>query len=290
MQRTMENHSRPGGGGGRNHPSNRNRKSKNKRSRKRDNSRRNGGSGSRGGGNNNNKRNKGPPSPPQTKVVIRNIGDLNKYGCIKDVIELIRSVIEGANQKLSVTTSRIIQLDEASVECLIREEEAVLKAEAEKAMKESSNGHKEEENPIENDNQKADENGEEVAPEVAGEAPADDTLDKSEKSAHAVVSSVATETPSLNLGARLVYIVPPKQTRRRGIKPGCAYLVISGPTIEAKDPPPVVPTSDPTPSDPSKEEKKESNEEKEEEETGASWSLVVTWATSKFKTDTLWSN
>jgi len=40
--------------------------------------------------------------------------------------------------------------------------------------------------------------------------------------------------------ARVMYVLPPKETRRRGIKPGCAYLVISGPRIESKDLPAAV--------------------------------------------------
>lgn len=264
-----------GGGGGRHNPS-RNRKSKKQRARKRDNSRRNGGGGNRGGGNNgNNKRNKGPPSPPQTKIVVRNIGDVTKHGSAKEVIELIRSIIQGANQKLAATTSRIIQLDETSVECLIQEEEAVLKAkqEEEEAKKkeeeqkaEESAGHDNNEAKETEGDVEADANPQpETTPAAEEEKPS--TIEKPssnprEKSDASMPS--ATEPSTTNLGARLVYVVPPKQTRRRGIKPGCAYLVISGPSIEAKDPVVTPAPVEPAPSDSAKEEKKESVEEQEQ--------------------------
>lgn len=277
----MENHNRPsgGGGGGRSNQS-RNRKSKNKRSRKRDNSRRN--SNAKGGGNNNsNNRKKGPPSPPQTKVVIRNIGDVNKFGSVKEVMELIRFVIDAANQKLAAAAtgaSRIIHLDEASVDYLIQEEDAMLKAEVEASVKkESSNGQEEDAPTGEHDNENAttnDEISDDANPGNKVEPPADqptykETVVKSEEEEQNTPPPVP-EASTTNLGARVVYIVPPKQTRRRGIKPGCAYLVISGPRIEAKEPVvvPIVPSDPvPVPCDPAKEEKKESNDDGEKEPT-----------------------
>jgi Smg-4/UPF3 family len=169
---------------------------------------------------------------------------------------MIRTMIENSNQKMVATNSRSIQLDEASVEYLIQEEEAILKA-AEEPTKKAPNGQESAAEEHDNDNAKTSENGEE---ETSKEEPVEES-EVNRRPKEAAGSGSVTETATTNLGARIVYIVPPKQTRRRGIKPGCAYLVISGPTIEAKEPTLVAPTPAEPPTDPSKEEKKEPNDE-----------------------------
>jgi hypothetical protein len=219
------------GGGGRNNA--RTRKSKKNRSRRRDNNSRRSTGG--GGGKRGARRGKGAPAPPQTKILIRNIGDATKHGSVEGMVGLIRSFLDGANQKLLSLTSRIVQLHEASTAGLIRGAEAVKKAQEEANTKNSDANEivenygdaqigedavtEEEEKPVN------------VLPRISEKS------DGSLQDATSVALSMA-ENSTTNFGARIVYIVPPKQTRRRGVKPGCAYLLISGPRIEAKEPPP----------------------------------------------------
>ena len=260
------------GGAGKNK---RNKNPRKKRTRRRnENARRNNkkGGGSRskrgggGGGSSNNARSnakKGPPSPPQTKIVIRNIGDVKRYGSVQSVIDMIRTILECANQKMAstnaasnssstgtttTTTSLRIQLDESSVKFLLEEEREILKAlekEEEKAENTQDDGDCGDET-----NAKESGAGDEVAEE---NKPEENTISNSEKDNRqaptkfndvvrgnigaGVAVEEEREASTTNLAARVIYIVPPKETRRRGTKPGCAYLVISGPRIEAKETP-----------------------------------------------------
>ena len=258
-----------GGGGGRN-KNNRSRKRRDNRGRRRgDHPRQRGGNKSSSNNNNsssnnkNSQRNKGPPSPPQTKILVRNIGDVTKYGTVKDVITLIRSIVDGANQKLLATTSRIIQLEESSVEYLIKQEETIRKA-VEEAVA-AAKKKKEEEianasaaaetaqptTTTEEENNSS--NAEEIVPEDNDNDDPDVIINKSEdqhnedeRDAPGTSTVCTEESSTVNLSAKVIYIVPPKQTRRRGIKPGCAYIVITGPHIEVKEarPPATVPMAE----------------------------------------------
>jgi Smg-4/UPF3 family len=252
------------GGGGRSNV--RNRKSKKNRSRRRDNNSRRTTTGG-GGGRRGAKRSKGPPAPPQTKILIRNIGDATKHGSVEGIIGLIRSFLDGANQKLSSLNSRVIQLHEASTASLIQGAEAVKKAQEEGKNKKSDENVLTDTERYRNDQTVEDAVTEEEEKYDNVVLRINEKSDWSVQDAPSVALSMA-ENSTTNFGARIVYIVPPKQTRRRGVKPGCAYLVISGPRIEAKESPrPPIPSSTTgaittasSHSDPIKEEKKDVTE------------------------------
>jgi uncharacterized membrane protein YgcG len=204
---------------------------------------------------------KGPPQAPQIKVTIRNIQNAELNGTAQQVIDgLIRTLVERANEKMPVDQK--MELVQSNLEQVIMLEQAVLlaKQEAELQAKKELEEKQRQENPEANE----DDDGEEQAPdeeqqqqdnvesptEDAKEAkveeattaaaatgpaaviPAMQNLWISEKSSKH--SSTSAPTSAMGIATRVLYICPPKKTRRRGEKPGCAYLLLTAPTIEAQ--------------------------------------------------------
>lgn len=209
-----------------------------------------------------------PPAAPQIKVTIRNIQNTEQYGTAQQVIDgLIRTLVERANEKMPVdqkvelvqgNLEEVILLEQAVMQVKKDMEEKVKKELEEKLKKEFEEKLKKEkaEAPDDNDGEQVqdeeqqqqdtletpasvEDDKESIVKETATAAataaviPAMQNLWLSEKSKPS--NSVPSTT---SIAARVLYICPPKKTRRRGEKPGCAYLLLTAPTIEAKTPVP----------------------------------------------------
>jgi hypothetical protein len=142
-------------------------------------------------------------------------------------------------------------------------EEKVKKELEEKARKELKEKEQKEkaENPNGHDGEQAKDDKEQQQGTLESPAPAEDTKeamveetaavaavipamqnlwlsDKSKPNSNAINSSGPGPASTSGIAARVLYICPPKKTRRRGEKPGCAYLLLTAPNIEAKTPVP----------------------------------------------------
>jgi hypothetical protein len=220
--------------------------------------------------NRNNSAPKGPPPAPVVKVTIRNIQNAEQYGTSQKVIDgLIRTLVERANEKMPVDQK--VELVQSNLEEVILLEQNVMQVKKdleEKVKKElEEKARKELEEKAEKEKAKTpdDANGEHAKDEEEQQqdipespAPAEDTKepivedtavvavipamqnlwlsDKSKPNGYINDSSGPSTTTGI--AARVLYICPPKKTRRRGEKPGCAYLLLTAPTIEAKTPVP----------------------------------------------------
>ena len=78
----------------------------------------------------NNKQQQGPkkniaPPPPQTKLILRNIGNLEKYGTVEQILGMIQKILEISNDKNG--SQYTIEVDMASARYLIRADEMAKK-------------------------------------------------------------------------------------------------------------------------------------------------------------------
>jgi hypothetical protein len=167
-------------------------------------------------------RRSGPPPPPQLRVTCRNIGNVEKNGNVVSLGALLQAVVDKANEKLNTK----MHVDAESIEACRIVEEAVLevrqKFDEEMKCKENS------------------ETKEEVAPEMAADGnvapetvPTDTVLEETSKTAPFVNSSPssAPANNAFKISVQVLYMVPPKKTRRRGEKPGCIHLVLHAPPL-----------------------------------------------------------
>uniref|UniRef100_A0A7S3P4J0 Uncharacterized protein n=1 Tax=Amphora coffeiformis TaxID=265554 RepID=A0A7S3P4J0_9STRA len=190
---------------------------------------------------------RGPPQSPQIKITLRNIGNVERYGTVEAIADcIIRPLLEQTNERLlgaaiSTTTGgpKMILLEEESLIKLITNDKLATQARKEWKNKQSDAGGKgeDEEDTAMPDVDVAesnmvtteeDSNNKNNAEEtiVSGMKDLDMNKDKNEK-----------------IHARTLYVVPPKQTRRRGEKPGNVYLVLTTPPIPAaaiEQPPPSI--------------------------------------------------
>lgn len=192
----------------------------------------------RGGRNRKRTAPKGPPQTPQVKVTIRNIR--KPYDSCQSLGEnLLPTLLQRANAALTEPTPKMV-LDEATVQNAIRaEQEAIAKREA--WRKEQLAKH-EGEKPSEEEGDQEEEEVKEAA-EAEGDKPVEETLkvETLEETSAKIVEGIENLTIDENaVTVRVLYMVPPKQTRRRGEKPGCVYLVLTAPPIVTKTPPPPV--------------------------------------------------
>lgn len=172
---------------------------------------------------------KRPPQTPQLKVTIRNIHNADLNGTVKDVGErIIRKLIDLSNEKLGNSgTDRIfLKLDAAAFEELVEADVGARKARTEWSEKQASTEVK----------------GSETKEIIETEVLATVEIIKPE-----LLSGVVEGMEHLYLSddstvhVRVLYVVPPKKTKRRGEKSGCAYLVLTAPSIQARNPLPVHP-------------------------------------------------
>ena len=246
----------PKGGGGKGGPAKKEATPKgdgnNKRSgRKRNkrNRRRGGGGGGGTGGGAGGGGGAGRFQQPQTKVTFRSICDADKYGSVKDVIDMIDRIIESVNKDEIIQTSKTrvpIRLDRASVDELVRTEELIKEAQekAEKNLEEEKTDEKqqdgkdmndgsageegkttdESEKANANDHTKNDEgNGAETNGDIgaAGESPKATMAD--------IVKGKDPDSSVPSIVARILSVIPPKLSRRRGIRGGNAYVILTAP-------------------------------------------------------------
>ena len=169
------------------------------------------------------------------KVTFRNIDDTNRYGTVAQILEMIRIMIEKVNNENKTKAFFLpIQLEEESIQRLLQEEVlAAAAAENEANMQNEEHNDKEpmegiKEEPMEQSKEK-----------VMSEKNSVDTKSESESLKFATVVRGAVVDHATTTGpimiARALYVVPPKKSRRRGIKGGCAYLVLNGPTTTVSD-------------------------------------------------------
>jgi hypothetical protein len=223
------------------------------------------------GGNNNAP--KGPPPAPVVKVTIRNIQNAEQYGTSEKVIDgLIRTLVERANEKMPVdqkvelvqsNLEEVIMLEQNVMQVKKDLEEKVKRELEEKARKELEEKAQKEKaaNPDGDDGEQVPDEEEQQQDIPESPAPAEETTkepivedtavaavipamqniwlsDKSKSNSNSNTSSSPGPASTTGIAARILYICPPKKTRRRGEKPGCAYLLLTAPNIEAKTPVP----------------------------------------------------
>jgi hypothetical protein len=183
----------------------------------------------RGRGGNTKSEQGGPTGPkrqlptPQIRITIRNIQDAKKHATCADLKPLIGTIIDKTNEKLGTK----LVLDTAGLDRLIEQDAAVRQARiefehqlAENAVKSIPGGEDEGENKVEDD------------AEVDAKSPAEPDDKPTYASTTTVISNSSTlpEVSKTDISTRVLYIVPPKQTRRRGERPGCIYLVLTAPS------------------------------------------------------------
>jgi hypothetical protein len=186
----------------------------------------------------NNKRNKqqGPkkpnvPPPPQTKLIWRNIGNTEKHGTVEQILGMIQQIFEISNQKNS--SQYTIEIDRSAVRYLIREEELAqnyldkLQADREEKAQEEEEQEEQEEGE-ENDNELQEEEEENTNKQETEEVKP--PQEEGAKLDVVVAPKLPTSVPVIT--ARPLYVIPPKKSRRRGERGGCAYVLLTAPTID----------------------------------------------------------
>lgn len=213
----MEDHRRGGGGGG-GGVTKKKRKNKRRHNPRKHNQQQNHHPGSRG-----------PPLTPVLKVTIRKIGSLHGEDA-GSVSSMIRGLICSANEKLSVLDPKMV-LDELYLKQLIDDENvaavAAQKWKEEKEKVANVNGELKEDEVEGVVDTKAMDEGKGVYVGKFNSAP-DSLAEAMDKNLQ-----LSDEINFKNqIVARVLYIVPPKKTRRRGEKPGTVYLILTAPPIE----------------------------------------------------------
>lgn len=190
-------------------------------------------------GKRNNKRNRqqtGPkknnaPPPPQTKLILRNIGDAEKYGTVEQILGMLQKILNISNTKTGSQYS--IEVDRSSIMYLIREEESSKKflSDFEASRQTADTGN--EETTIEEGADK----------ETKQSDPKEEMNENVQEDTKLDVIVAPKQNSSIPvITARALYVNPPKKTRRRGERPGYAYVLLIAPKIEKIE----IPTSEET--------------------------------------------
>lgn len=207
----------------------------------------------------------GLPPVPQLKVLLRGIGSVDRYGTCEQMAGLLRALVNGANQQATSNNNSNhastnnnhhlslppVVVDEVSIRNAIDEEAAALQAKVEwldsqdpardRAASSSQTLTKDGEvaHSVVEDGSQPSEPRDEAAPNQPLASP---SIDAATAAAAGATTSPPTSLtagavdltfPPPSLGptivARVLYMVPPKKTRRRGDKPGCLYVVLHMP-------------------------------------------------------------
>ena len=181
--------------------------------------------------NNGNRQQRGGLNNQTLKVTIRNIINCES---VKEIVDIIREILEKAN--VSLTTK--ILLDEASIQKLLRTEELIMEAKGEvetdaTVKQEGRDG----EGETWNDRTKHEHENNILELITKGK---DETVELSKMSMADIVKGpepaplvdVATA-----ISARLLYTILPHVSKRRGLKSGCAYLILQAPIFKTSDRP-----------------------------------------------------
>lgn len=198
----------------------------------------------RGGRNSNREKKKkgvrGPPPVFPLKVLIRNIGSASDVGTAADLAEkLIRPLLRHANARLSLDTCGMVGgcnsiesiklvLDEPALKDLVDGDTA-----ARKIREDWEQIQKEEEREDTNGDRK-----DEPSQAVEGSSEANKTEDNKEYTqTNTNESMTLPELTDTSVLTKVMYMVPPRQTKRHGEKPGCVYLVLTAPPIPPREAP-----------------------------------------------------
>lgn len=156
------------------------------------------------------------PQPPTLKVTFRGL----KSGSVKEICENIRETIIKAN----LTLSTKVVLEEGSIQKLIRTEELV-KEEAEKIQRALAR-------PSATDGITSMENDHEITlPKVPFK---EERISSSDTSTKTVTTESGDQLAHV-LSARILYVVPSHLSKRRGIKLGCAYVILQAPLTQKEN-------------------------------------------------------
>jgi hypothetical protein len=194
------------------------------------------------------KRGSGSSLVVQTKIIIRNIQDTNRFGMIKKIVESLIEPMIDVCMKDKANNLFDIDLDRSTFQQLIRNEELVEErrakeqAEMEEAQKaknendDGDDGQNQTENPSDvgqpsSDSTKQvgdddDDNKEQIAgsTSTAADQQSTNTADKLEI---VVAPKVPSSLPTATI--RALHVVPPRMTHRRGERAGVAYLLVVAP-------------------------------------------------------------
>jgi hypothetical protein len=180
----------------------------------------------------------GPPPSPSLKVTIRNI---YAFDVAQVVVNLVSAANENSLSALSVTAKELVPklvLDETSLQQMVNE--AKLAEEATKKWKEE--GDSKDVVSANSEAEKVNSSNDHVA---SSDKKIEMNASTSVDSLATVVArslKIADEEINMNkkfgrnesVHARVLYMVPPKKTRRRVEKPGIVYLLLTAPAIEIK--------------------------------------------------------
>jgi len=188
---------------------------------------------------------KGPPPTPQVKVVIRNIQSAETYGTAKQIIEgILTALVERANDKL---TAKLV-LDATNLNQLLQDEHTVLIArqEWEEGLLQSSNNDDDDDDDEDDEETKAADDdaarGEGKTDEKEqeqGDTPIElEPLVKTMAQVliPAIQNLKISDSSVPGIATTVLYVVPPKKTRRRGEKPGCVYMLLTAPVLDIQAP------------------------------------------------------
>mmetsp|Transcript_30516 Transcript_30516/g.45160 ORF Transcript_30516/g.45160 Transcript_30516/m.45160 type:complete len:433 (+) Transcript_30516:300-1598(+) len=165
----------------------------------------------RGGGSRRKRGGGGQLQLHQTKVTFRNISV--KFETAKQILIMISEMIDKVNEESKLLP---IKLEAKSIERIVKIEEMVA---AEQAKQQTTPGEESKSQDVE-------------TKDTAG-----DSNDAPHKTMADIVAGLNKDSVGPFIAARVLYVVPPKSSRRRGVKNGCAYLVFTPPP----PPPPTQP-------------------------------------------------
>ena len=197
--------------------------------RKRNNRRGKRGAGGGGGGGSGGQKKSSVPPPPQTKITFRKIGNADKYGSVKQVMELVRSMLNSVE-----STNFAIELEEATVRRLVTEDElyqAAVAEEVNKTESEETKGTEEDKEGVDDADMPPNLPTDDVNASLP-KATSDEAKKGGEDSSLDVIIAPKNSSLLPTITARPLFVLPPKKTRRRGERAGCAYVVFTGPKID----------------------------------------------------------
>jgi hypothetical protein len=182
---------------------------------------------------------KGPPATPVLKVTVRNVTDMEKCGSARKMADMLVSIIQRANATTSKKFDSIqLVVEEMQLQQLLDGDEAAEKAALEwKKQQEEIEQEEDVTEQEENDGDRNESADDEEASFRERKGACEEMKEGETSYAKATSAKTGDDNSVLSIqkGAiftRIMYMVPPYLTKRRGIKPGRAYLVLTAPPIE----------------------------------------------------------
>ena len=148
---------------------------------------------------------------------------------------MVQSLIEAVSESSAPAFG--LEWDTSAARRLISDEELYLKAQAQwKAEQEQAQAQQQQPQQEQDESGEANKETKEPSDASSAEAGASKTQVEEENNNPQVVIAEKKPNPYPTLTIRPLYVNPPKRTRRRGEKSGCAYLVVVAPKIEKIEP------------------------------------------------------